>query len=224
MFASNTDSFFNCQKCQKVIHEPVCLPCGETVCRSHSEDICSRKCPFCLKTHQPPEGGFPPNLIVQNMLMNKRSFVESKKLLEDLNMQFIEIETFRNDPEYYIDEYCRELTRQVDLRREQLFDTIRQYSNLLVLQINEWKRGLLTRAKEEGSMVAEEKLKMCKVRLGQLNSMFENFNMEEIKCKKKSTELAELLKSISEEYRRELLGRKTFELRTKDIIISIFCH
>jgi len=132
-------------------------------------------------------------------------------------MQFIEIETFRNDPEYYIDEYCRELTRQVDLRREQLFDTIRQYSNLLVLQINEWKRGLLTRAKEEGSMVAEEKLKMCKVRLGQLNSMFENFNLEEIKSKKKSKELAEQLKSISEEYRRELLGRKTFELRTKDI-------
>ena len=66
-------------------------------------------------------------------------------------------------------------------------------------------------------MVAEEKLKMCKVRLGQLNSMFENFNLEEIKSKKKSKELAEQLKSISEEYRRELLGRKTFELKTKYI-------
>jgi hypothetical protein len=56
---------------QIVIHEPVCLPCGETVCRSHSEDICSGKCPFCPKTHKLQDGGFPPNLMVQNMLMNK---------------------------------------------------------------------------------------------------------------------------------------------------------
>jgi len=27
-------------------YDPVCLPCGETVCRSHSEDICSENCPF----------------------------------------------------------------------------------------------------------------------------------------------------------------------------------
>jgi len=149
--------------------------------------------------------------------MNKRSFVESKKLLEDLNMQFRKIETFRNTPECYIDEYCRELTRQVDLRREELFETIRQYSNLLVLQIDEWKSGLLTRAKGKGTIVAEEKLKMCEAKLGQLNSMFDNFNLEENESKKASKELAELMKSISEEYRRKLLGRKTFELKTKDI-------
>jgi hypothetical protein len=105
MFALNTDSLFSCQKCHKVIHEPVCLSCGETVCRSHSEDICSRKCPFVLR-HRLPENGFIPNLMVQNMLINKLhqlninfdKFDESKKLLEELNRQFREIETFQNDP------------------------------------------------------------------------------------------------------------------------------
>jgi len=168
--------------------------------------------------------------MVQNMLINKLhklnincdKFDELKKLLEDLNKQFREIETFQNDPEYYIDEYCRELTRQVDLRREQLFESIGQYSDLLVMQIDKWKSGLLTKAKEKGARVGEVKFEECKARLGQLNSMFEsleidNNKLEEILNQKASKELADLLKPMAEEYRRELMGRKTFELKTKDI-------
>jgi len=93
--------------------------------------------------------------MVHNMLINCDKFNESKKLLEDLNRQFREIETFENDPEYYIDEYCRELTLQVDLRREQLFESIGQYSDPLIKQIDEWKSGLLTKAKENCTMIGE---------------------------------------------------------------------
>jgi len=168
--------------------------------------------------------------MVQEMLINKLhtlnincdKFDESKKLLEYLNRKFKEIETYQNDPENYIDEYCRELTRKVDLRREQLFESIGKYSTLLVMQIDEWKSGLLAKANENGTRVAEEKLKDCKAKLSQLNLMFEsmeidNFKMEEIMSKKAPTELAELLIPIAEEYRRELLGWRTFELKTKDI-------
>ncbi len=60
-----------------------------------------------------PDGGFLPNIMVQNMLMkklhtlniNSDKFDVSKTLLEDLNRQFREIQTFQNDPEFYIDEY-----------------------------------------------------------------------------------------------------------------------
>ena len=169
-----------------------------------------------------PENGFIPNLMVQNMLINKLhqlninfdKFDESKKLLEDLNRQFREIETFQNDPEFYIDEYCRELTRQVDLRREQLFESIGQYSERLVMQIDEWKSGLLTKAKKNCTRIGEQKVKECKARLGQLNLMFEtleidNTKMEEILNLKASKDLEKLLKSIAEEHRRELLEGKT---------------
>jgi len=168
--------------------------------------------------------------MVQEMLINKLhtlnincdKFDESKKLLEYLNRKFKEIETYQNDPENYIDEYCRELTRKVDLRREQLFKSIGKYSTLLVMQIDEWKSRLLTKAKENGTRVAEEKMKECKARLGKLNSKFEsleidNKKLEEIVNQKASTELAELLIPIAEEYRRQLLERNTFELKTKDI-------
>jgi len=168
--------------------------------------------------------------MVQNMLISKlhklnincEKFNESKKLLEGLNKQFREIETFQNEPEYYIDEYCRELTRQIDLRREQLFESIGQYSDLLVMQIDEWKSGLLAKAKENSKRVAEKKFKECKARLGQLNSMFESLEiddkkLEEIMYKKASKELAELLKPMAGEYRRELLEGKTIDVKTQDI-------
>jgi len=195
------------------------------VCRSHSEEICSGKCPFCPETHQLPEKGFTPNLMVQNMLIsqlhklniNFDKFEETKKRLEDLNKQFREIETFRNDPEYFV-----ELTRQVDLRRERLFESIRLHSDLIVTQIEEWKSGVLTRAKENGTRINKERAEECKERLGQLNSMFasleiDNIKMDEITHPKKSKELEELLKQMAEEYKGEILGGKTFELKTNDI-------
>jgi len=156
--------------------------------------------------------------MVQNMLISKLhklninfdKFEESKKLLEDLNKQFREIETFRNEPEYYIDEYFVELTRQVDLRRERLFESIGLHSDLMVQQIEEWKSGLLTRAKENGTRIDEERTEECKARLSKLNSMFasleiDNTKMEEITYQNESKELLELLKQIAEEYKREIM-------------------
>jgi len=168
--------------------------------------------------------------MVQNMLISKLhklninfdKFDESKKLIEDLNKQFREIETFQNEPEYFIDEYFVELTRQVDLRRERLFESIGLHSELLIKQIEEWKGGVLTRAKENGTGIDEKEAEECKERLGQLNSMFasleiDNIKMEEIWYQKESKELEELLKQMTEGYKGEILGGKTFELKTNDI-------
>ena len=41
--------------------------------------------------------------------------------------------------------------------------------------------------------------------------------MEEITYQKESKELSGLLKRIAEEYKEEILGGKTFELKTNDI-------
>ncbi len=108
------------------------------------------------------------------------------------------------------------------MRREQLFESIGQYSERLVMQIDEWKSGLLTKAKQNCNRIGEQKVKECKARLGQLNMMFEtheidNIKMEEIVNQKASKELEKLLKSIAREHKRELLEGKRFELKTHDI-------
>jgi len=162
------------------------------------------------------------NSNLHKLNINFDKFEESKKRLEDLNKQFREIETFQNEPEYFMDEYFVELTRQVDLRRERLFESIGLHSELLIKQIEEWKGGVLTRAKENGTRIDEEGAQACKERLDQLNSMFasleiDNIKMEEITHQKESKELEELLKHMAEEYKGEILGGKMFELKTNDI-------
>ena len=156
--------------------------------------------------------------MVQNMLINKHA----KTLLEDLNRQFLEIETFQKVPEYYMGEVCGELIRQVDLRRERLFESIGQQSDLLIQKIDAWKRGLLTKTTENDTSIVEEKTIECKKRLDQLNLMFEslkidNNKLEEIASQKESKALAKLLKQIAGEYRRALIGRKMLVLKTNDI-------
>ena len=80
----------------------------------------------------------------------------------------------------------------------------------------------MTRAKENGTRIDEKRTEECKKRLGKLNSMFasleiDNIKMEKITNQKESKELSELLKEMAKEYGEEILGGKTFELKTKDI-------
>ncbi len=59
---------------------------------------------------------------------------------------------------FHLDEYCRELTNQVTLRRDQLSESIRQHADLLVQQIERYRMDHLTRANENDGMVAGYKL------------------------------------------------------------------
>jgi len=119
-------SFFNCQFCQCILKDPVILPCGESVCQVHTEEICESECSFCSEKHQSPEHGFPINKFAQNQLqfglnmtnLNFNQFIHCKKTVDGLNKDLKEIEALRNDPENYISDYFDELTRQVDIRRE----------------------------------------------------------------------------------------------------------
>lgn len=139
-----TDSLFKCQQCQNVIKDPIFIPCGETVCKFHTDDINQGKC-IISENHKAPQNGFPSNKFVQNLLskelkanqihLNFSQFNDYKKTIEDLNKTLKEIETMRHDPENYIAEYFSELTRQVDLRRETLIDDIQKYSEQIIHSI-----------------------------------------------------------------------------------------
>ncbi len=67
-----TDSFFNCRLCQKVLEDPISLPCGESVCKAHTDAISQDRCLFCTENHIAPQNGFPSNKFVKNLL-DKRS-------------------------------------------------------------------------------------------------------------------------------------------------------
>ena len=185
MFTINTDSLFRCQICNKVLQEPIVLPCGETVCRSHSLDINSLNCFSCRKSHPMPQNGYPFNQIVQSLLENKfhtlnlnsDKFKESKLKIDELNKRFREIELIQNDPEFYIDEYFIELIREIDLRREVLIESIQKESNKVIDSVNQWKSELVEKAKKENIKMIGS-IEKDRLKLTELNSMFDSLEID----------------------------------------------
>ncbi len=150
MFIVNSETYFRCKICSNILEKPIVLPCGQTVCQSHSVEISSINFIFCSKLHPMQENGFPLNQMVQCMLennlhtlkINSNKLNQSKKKIEDLNNCFREIELLNKDPEYYIYDYFNELKRQVDLKREFLIETVQNHSNNLIETIDTWKKTL----------------------------------------------------------------------------------
>ena len=49
-------SIFICEYCSSLINNPVILPCGKTVCKSHQAEIIQNNCKFCERKHSIENG------------------------------------------------------------------------------------------------------------------------------------------------------------------------
>jgi hypothetical protein len=192
------NDLFSCKICKDVLVDPIFLPCGETVCKAHTDEIRKDKCMLCSGAHIVSKEGFPENRIVKNLLENKISlnfsqFDEYNKIIQDLSKNLKEIELIRNDPVNYISEYFGELTRQVDLRRETLIKDINTYSDVLIQKIEKLKQEC--EAKSKNAVETSE-------------NMF---------SKKKSKEMSDLMGAVLKQYKFELQGKKYYKLLTNKI-------
>jgi hypothetical protein len=231
MFKLDTvNTLFNCKICGQILDEPICLPCGKTVCRIHAAQI-QERCFFCYKNHPIPEDGFPINELVQTQLeiqlntvsINFSKFNETKKLIQGLNTDFKEIESIRNDPENFISEYFYELNRQVDLRREKLIHEIQQYSHQLIKKISSIHQECIIKSTLKSTMT--ERIADCSAKLDKLNAMFSTFEMndaklDEVMYQRQTKDLQRFMRPIVEDYKFELLGNTSYELAANEFEIG----
>jgi len=222
------NALFNCNLCKGVLVDPILLPCGETVCKAHTDEISNGKCVFCSEMHISPLNGFPSNKIVKNQLdlevnkinLNLSQFKDYHKLLQDLNKNLNEIETIQKDPDNYIYEYFAELTRQVDLRREIMIRDINEYSDKLIQKIEKLRKECMANSKEATQITQD--LSTIRAKLNELNSMFNSLEiddkkLEEIMSKKKSNELKDLMEPVWKQCKYDLQGKKNYKFITEKI-------
>jgi len=226
------NDLFNCKLCKDVLVDPILLPCGETVCKAHTDEIRKGKCMLCDGSHIVPKEGFLENRIVKDMLENRANeinlnfskFKDYKKIIQDLNENLREIETIQKDPENYISEYFGELTRQVDLRRETLIRDIHKYSDELIQKIEKLKQDSVAKSKETTKI--NKVLETIKPKLNELNSMFNSLEIDDIKheeimSKKKSKELGDLMGPVLKKYKLELQGEKYYNFIIEEIKLEV---
>jgi len=214
------NDLFNCKICKDVLVDPIILPCGETVCKAHTDEISKGKCMLCSGTHIVPKEGFLENRFAKNQLdlevnkinLNFSQFKDYHKIIQDLNENLKEMEN-------YICEYFGELTRQVDLRRETLIEDIHKYSDELIKKIEKLKQDCVANSKEATQITDD--LDTIKAKMNDLNSTFNSLEIDDIKhdeimSQKKPKELSDLMGPVLEQYMFELQEKKYYKLITKE--------
>lgn len=118
-------SLIKCPSCQRTLAQPVVLPCGDTICKSHVVKG-TIKCPKCLADHSIPEAGFPINSLVEELLKNEFAKLDlgpghkvAVESLEELKKIVDKLKRIRDDPKLEINRVISDLKNKIDLRREE---------------------------------------------------------------------------------------------------------
>ena len=162
-------------------------------------------------------------LILHQINLNFSQFNDYKRIVEDLNKQLREIELMHKDPDNYIYEYFNGLIRQVDVRRETLFEGIQKYSETVIEGIEKLKADCMAKAKKATRNT--KNIDEIKAKLTTVNSTFNSLEMddtklEEIMTQKISKEVGELIEPVLEQFKMELQGYKEYKLKTVQVEIK----
>jgi hypothetical protein len=148
------DDILTCKysTCNKFYQSPIILPCFNTMCQHHINEIEQElaltsekktfKCEFCDEHHDIPDEGFKFNSEVNRILklnqhLNERQ-KEARQSLTNLEKSIDEFFELAKDPETFLYEHISELTNQIDLTREKLKEKIDLISEEMLAKINEW--------------------------------------------------------------------------------------
>ena len=225
-------ALFNCKYCFNQINDPIILPCGISVCKSHSEDAIKPSCYFCSEIHKKPATGFMSNEILLEMLdieVNKLTFspkfVKCKKEINKLLNDAEKIFCIQKDPALFIYEYFEDLKRQTDLRREQLKLQIDTYSDEMITEIN----GIQDNCCKMSNEINEINMQIdcLKAELDALVARFDSFEFDDEKYENILIETVALKPKIDdylENYKNSLTGNKKycFKFNNSDDLRKIY--
>jgi hypothetical protein len=141
-----------CQICDLIYKQPIKLPCGKSICKSHLLDLNGSlanefNCELCQSKHKTPLRGFHPNFFIQNQINTFQHLSKDEcdlksriaQSIENLKASYDEIEEVEQeylqshfqDIEYQIMEYRDILLKSIaDLTDEMLKETRNHQSNI----------------------------------------------------------------------------------------------
>ena len=218
------EHLLKCDLCNNLLVEPVTIPCGNTLCKSHIDKLISYhenilKCVLCNKKHSVPDDGFIVNRRIQNALMielNKKEittvYTECKQNIEKATEQVVKIELLAKDPANYINEHFNGIKSNVNLRRENLKVEIDKYADGLLESLERNRLSCLELSKENFEL--RKSIEDAKMKLNGLINELEIFEInnftkdkfEDIKIN--SIDLGNKFEKMLEEYKESLLLKK----------------
>jgi hypothetical protein len=123
-----------CQICDLIYKQPVKLPCGKTICKSHLLDLIEFDCKFCQSKHKIPPRGFHPNFFIQNQINTFQHLSKDEcdlksrlaQSIENLKASYDEIEQVEEE---FVSDHLRDIEFQIMKYRDMLLKTIEQLTD-----------------------------------------------------------------------------------------------
>jgi hypothetical protein len=222
-------NIFDCDKCNKLLIDPVQTHCGYTVCKSHLEQLEDTfQCDLCYREHTVPKDGFKIARRLQDALSIQLNtleltpvYDECKKVIMEAQKDVADIESIDKDPENYIYEYFEDIKRQVDLRREVLKERIDTYSDETLVSINIAQMNCQKIIKEVNK--PSKDFDDSKIKLNELIRQFDTFKISEQKfqeIKENVSELKSKFNVMLAELKSSLINDKVYTFRFEDVSMS----
>ena len=230
------NSSFDCDLCNKLLVDPIVLPCGNCICKPHLNELLTNItkekntfiCCICQDEHQIPKNGFMIHQKLQNLIKLELNLLEPsplyeecKKEIEGAKEKVVTIEQLKKDPESYLYEYFEDIKRQVDIRREDLKFKIDTYSDEIIKSIDNTRVNLVKLSKKVNFMntnleKSERELNMLMEQFDTLK--FSDKKFEEIRSK--ATVLNKEFCNIITEYQDSLVENKNYSFEFKELQIE----
>jgi hypothetical protein len=225
---------FDCDLCNSLLVDPIILPCSNTICQLHINDLLEKRskrknafiCELCVDEHEVPANGFASNKRIKHQLDTKRNEmkIESginnricKKSVNEAENSLAKLELVHKDPENYIYEYFEDIKREVDLRREVLKDKIDSYSEEIIESIESTKLNLISISKEVDQLTFD--VTSLKKELSEIKEKFVTFELDDGICasiKKSIDHLKIKCDEILVDYKESLLRNTKYSFTFKD--------
>lgn len=96
-----------CQYCKNVFSKPVFLPCFNTICESHIDELISDqkthliRCFFCNQEHEKPDDGFKTNQMARDVISSNSYLTDEEKQAK------IELDIVNNQLERFVDDFSK---------------------------------------------------------------------------------------------------------------------
>ena len=235
--ADNFDlkSIFSCNYCNCILKSPVILPCSESICQMHveqmkikSKDSCSQalNCFFCKREHSIPNDGFPKDMRTSKLIENRFHQMdlgnEHKKAIDsckEMEKMIDKLENLTKDPQNFILEYFQKIINGVDLFREVYKLQIENWHEKCLKEIQTYKDECVSRLKKdlkvENSIIHDFKWYLefwqKKIKVPELSNKTYSFQSINSKAQSACLNLGASIDALKTEF---LLG-KEYELESR---------
>ena len=227
-----------CNYCNFIYESPVILPCAETMCEKHVEELKKRNsqvekinCVFCKEEHLTPKNGFPKDKSMIKLMNLELHIVDvsHKRAVDCCHNLYEMIEKLENltqKPESFINEYFDEMTAKIDLTRDENRIKLEKCHENNIKDIDVYKKECLTQLKNleswkslnsEKDIIKNSKkdLEVWQKKITSPESNKNDFTFENIE--KNVNNRVEIIKKTIDDLKENLLICREFTFENKNI-------